>query len=70
MKDLSAAASAHVPIMSFNMDGVDFDVLFAQLPLTSVKVRTQSKKTSDIRRMRLQGTHNIILVGSQRRHTF
>jgi hypothetical protein len=40
VKELSAAASAHVPIMSFSMDGVDFDVLFAQLPLTSVKVCT------------------------------
>eukprot|EP00624_Nannochloropsis_granulata_P001252 evm.model.NODE_16051_length_12503_cov_36.466129.3 len=37
VKDLACAASAHVPIMSFALDGVDFDVLFAQLPLTSVK---------------------------------
>lgn len=38
MKDLSAAATAHVPIMSFSLDGVEFDALFAQLPLPSVKV--------------------------------
>jgi poly(A) polymerase Pap1 len=56
VKDLSAAASAHVPIMSFNMDGVDFDVLFAQLPLTSVKVRAHS---INIRKMGLLGgTHS------------
>lgn len=38
VKDLSAAATAHVPIMSFSLDGVEFDALFAQLPLPSVKV--------------------------------
>lgn len=37
LTDLASAANAHVPIMSFNLDGVDFDVLFAQLPLNSVK---------------------------------
>lgn len=38
VKDLSSAPNAHVPIMSFSLDGVEFDALFAQLPLPSVKV--------------------------------
>lgn len=37
VKDIVLAKDAYVPVMSFDLDGVEFDLLFASLPMLSVK---------------------------------